>query len=225
MESILSFEPHPARISAFKLFGRHGFEQYCITSAADCSTKVWNFPHLLNPDIEIKKPAAVCATKQDVVTALETFDTLMGLPVFGMGTSAGLMKMCAIYPSSRTKDMTMGTWEAHPGGSVVQIAALPDLKVYSSMSGSAVRVWRYRIGDDGVCNEMVADLGSVWLKEKCGSDSPVSMQWAVPGAHLCVSFGDTATIACLDVETGTVLRSFETRALADRKAEETRALK
>lgn len=221
VEAVCAFEPHQGRLHCAKFFGRQGFEQYCLTAGADGAVKVWHFPQLLNADVDVKKPAAVCPCGPGQPTALEAFGSFMGLPVFGAGTSEGSVSLCAIYPASRHRDMAIGSWTAHPHAPVRQLAALPDLQLLASLAGGAAKVWSYKIADEGVRADMRLALDTPMLQKLSAATSPAWLGWLGASCHLGLLFADASHVDCFDVETGSLARRMAVGRIPKRSVEET----
>ena len=130
------------------------------SSRGENKTKVWNVSHLLNTDVETKKPVAVYQAAESV-GCLADLGSFLSLPVFAVGTCDGLVKLAAVSASARGRgDIVIGQWQAAEGRPVRQMLRFEDSQLLAVMDDEQVGLWRYSIAEDGVTQEILQRLAT-----------------------------------------------------------------
>lgn len=205
---------------------KDGVEHYNISTDKSGETKVWNFPHLLNPEIEIKKPLMMYSPKGEIVTSLCTMGNFMSLPIFGMGTSSGQISLVAIAPGTKSKEMVIGSWQASAASAVKQIERMDEANLVATMDCQDVRLWKFYLSDDGIKEELRATIDSSSLIG--GSEIqhiPSVIEWTSPHSEISIGYETCAKVSIFDHNKLKVAKTFSLKENLQKNIKETTATK
>ena len=221
-----SFNAHVKPVIAMSLIEKDGVEYYGISADKAGETKVWNVAHLLNPEIEIKKPLMVYTPKDELVTSLSSMGHFMSLPIFGMGTSTGNISLVAIAPGTKSKEMVIGSWQASPVSGLKQIERMEESGLVATMDSQDVRLWKFFLSDDGIKEDLKATIDKSNFSDGVETQHmPTVIEWTSPHNEISIGYQTSSRVNLFDVNKLRVARSLNLKENAQKIIKETTAVK
>lgn len=200
-------ELHSDMITCAKFLYRDQFEQYCVTSSKDGKTKIWPTSRLVGQDSPPKAAFATYVASAEVVSCLETLGTCMGIPMFAMGNQEGVLKVAVVAPTSKTRDLTVATWQVTQGGPIHKISQRLHSSILATLSDHGVKMWSYSVGHEGLRPKLLGQMEVDHLsspRRQYGfgglSEAPSDIGWSYPDGNLVLSMAETSALLLVDLD-------------------------
>lgn len=138
--------------------------------------------------------------------SLESLGSCMGIPMFAMGSQDGTLKVAVVAPTSKTRDLTVATWQVSPGTPVRKICQRLHSSCLATMADSGIKVWAYSVSHEGLRPKLQANLEvdlyasprRSLVSNQSLQDVPVDMSWSYPGNKLVVALSNVPWLVLLD---------------------------
>lgn len=178
-----------------------------MTSSKDGKTKIWPTSRLVGQDSPPKSAFATYASIGETVSCLETLGTCMGIPMFAMGSQDGVLKVAVVAPASKTRDLTVASWQVTPGTPIQRISQRLHSSILATLGDTGVKVWSYSVGHEGLRPKLLATLevdvsGSARRQSGVGwlVDAPSDLGWSFPDGQLVLSMAETSSLVLVDLD-------------------------